>query len=139
MARPKSNGSKDSTATIGFEAKLWLTADTATRGRASAKRGTKLRSATERRDNLRNNMATADWSGATKTATGSPKGERGGANQYSRAERDRSPKATRRVGAEAPINSTPRPASCAASSRCSPPPLHCAPAHSFKAKPHRRS
>ncbi len=28
MPRPaKSNGSKDSTATIGFEAKLWLTAD----------------------------------------------------------------------------------------------------------------
>ena len=27
MARPKSNGSRDSSATIGFEAKLWLTAD----------------------------------------------------------------------------------------------------------------
>ena len=49
-----------SSATIGFEAKLWLTAD-----------------------KLRNNMDAAE---------------------YSRAERDRSPKATRRVGAEAPIN-----------------------------------
>ena len=27
MARPKTNGTKDSSATIGFEAKLWLTAD----------------------------------------------------------------------------------------------------------------
>jgi len=49
-----------STATIGLEAKLWLTAD-----------------------KLRNNMDAAE---------------------YSRAERDRSPTATRRVGAEAPIN-----------------------------------
>lgn len=83
MARPKSNGTAPTTATIGFEAKLWLTADTATRGRASAKRGAKLRSATERRDNLRNNMDAAE---------------------YSRAERDRLPTAARRVGAEAPIN-----------------------------------
>jgi hypothetical protein len=48
-----------STATIGFEAKLWLTAD-----------------------KLRNNMDAAEPSGARQTATGSPKGERGGANQY---------------------------------------------------------
>ena len=27
MARTKSNGTKDSTANLGFEAKLWLTAD----------------------------------------------------------------------------------------------------------------
>ena len=60
MARTKSNASAPSTATIGFEAKLWLTAD-----------------------KLRNNMDAAE---------------------YSRAERDRLPKAARRVGAEAPIN-----------------------------------
>ncbi len=81
MARPKSNGTNPSTATIGFEAKLWLTTDT-----------------------LRNNMDAAEPSGARQPAVGSPKGQRGGAEQYSRAERDRSPKATRRVGAEAPIN-----------------------------------
>ena len=104
MARPKSNGTNASTATIGFEAKLWLAADTATRGSASSQRGAKLRSATERSDNLRNNMDAAETSGASKTAAGSPKGGRGGAHQYSRAERDRSPKAARRVGAEAPIN-----------------------------------
>ncbi|MFN0079182.1 MAG: hypothetical protein ACKVY0_22185, partial [Prosthecobacter sp.] len=62
MARKASSKpeSSTSTATIGFEAKLWLTAD-----------------------KLRNNMDAAE---------------------YSRAERDRSPKATRRVGAEAPID-----------------------------------
>jgi len=35
MARAKSNASAQSTATIGFEAKLWLTADTATRASAN--------------------------------------------------------------------------------------------------------
>ena len=35
MARTKSNGSKDSTANLGFEAKLWLTADTAGQCRMS--------------------------------------------------------------------------------------------------------
>ncbi len=62
MPRPpkqKSPNGKDSTATIGFEAKLWLTAD-----------------------KLRNNMDAAEPSGARQTAAGSPKGERGGANQY---------------------------------------------------------
>ncbi|MFZ4765571.1 MAG: hypothetical protein ACOYMN_11505 [Roseimicrobium sp.] len=45
MARTKSNGSKtESTATIGFEAKLWLTAD-----------------------KLRNNMDAAEPSGARQT------------------------------------------------------------------------
>ncbi len=71
----------DSTATIGFEAKLWLTAD-----------------------KLRNNMDAAEPSGARQPAVGSPKGQRGDAEQYSRAERDRSPKATRRAGAGAPVN-----------------------------------
>ena len=78
MARPKSKDSpKDTTTTIGFEAKLWLTAD-----------------------KLRNNMAAAEPSGARQpersagspayslpqrpgqTAAGRPQGERGGANQY---------------------------------------------------------
>jgi type I restriction-modification system DNA methylase subunit len=61
MARPKSNGSpKDSTATIGFEAKLWLAAD-----------------------KLRNNLDAAGTSGASKTARrGSPQGERGGVHQF---------------------------------------------------------
>ena len=35
MTRTKSNASKDSSANLGFEAKLWLTADTATRGSAN--------------------------------------------------------------------------------------------------------
>lgn len=70
MARPESNGSKDSSAHLGFEAKLWLAADS--------------RSAAETAEgNRSNNMDAAE---------------------YSRAERDRSPKATRRVGAAAPIN-----------------------------------
>ena len=56
-AQPAS--SKDSTATIGFEAKLWLTAD-----------------------KLRNNMDAAEPSGARQTVAGSPQGERGGAHQY---------------------------------------------------------
>ena len=60
MARTKTNASAQSSATIGFEAKLWLTAD-----------------------KLRNNMDAAE---------------------YSRAERGRSPKATRRAGAEASVN-----------------------------------
>jgi type I restriction enzyme M protein len=61
MARPKSNGSpKDSTATIGFEANLWLAAD-----------------------KLRNNRDAAGTSGASKTARrGSPQGERGGVHQF---------------------------------------------------------
>ena len=60
MARPKSNGSPNaSSSTIGFEAKLWLTAD-----------------------NLRNNMDAAEPSGARQPAAGSPKGQRGGAEQY---------------------------------------------------------
>jgi type I restriction enzyme M protein len=50
-----------STANLGFEQKLWLTAD-----------------------KLRNNMDAAAPSGGRQTATGSPKGERGGANQYKR-------------------------------------------------------
>ena len=60
-ARKKaSNTAKNSSANLGFEAKLWLAAD-----------------------KLRNNMDAADWSGATGTARkGSPKGERGGAHQY---------------------------------------------------------
>jgi hypothetical protein len=36
MARTKTNSSKDSTANLGFEAKLWLTADTATRVSANS-------------------------------------------------------------------------------------------------------
>ena len=59
-SKSPSNGTNTSTATIGFEAKLWLTAD-----------------------KLRNNMDAAE---------------------YSRAERGRSPKATRRAGAEASVN-----------------------------------
>ncbi len=57
---PKAKPTKDnSTANLGFEAKLWLTAD-----------------------RLRNNLDAAEPSGATKTAAGSPKGERGGVHQF---------------------------------------------------------
>ena len=57
------------TANLGFEANLWLAADS--------------RSAAETAEgNLRNNMDAADWSGAIGTPRqGSPKGERGGANK----------------------------------------------------------
>ena len=60
-ARKKaSKSAKNSSANLGFEAKLWLAAD-----------------------KLRNNMDAADWSGATGTARqGSPEGGRGGAHQY---------------------------------------------------------
>jgi len=49
----KAKTAKDSTANLGFGAKLWLAAD-----------------------KLRNYIDAADWSGAAKTAAGSPKGER---------------------------------------------------------------
>ena len=59
MARPKSTPT-DSSANLGFEAKLWLSAD-----------------------KLRNNMDAAEPSGARQPARqGSPKGQRGGAEQY---------------------------------------------------------
>jgi type I restriction enzyme M protein len=57
-AGSKAASAAPSFGTIGFEAKLWLTAD-----------------------KLRNNMDAAEPSGARQTATGSPQGERGGANQ----------------------------------------------------------
>jgi type I restriction enzyme M protein len=54
---------------------------------------------------LRGSVESSDWSGATKTTLqGCPQGERGGAHQYSRAERDRLPKAARRADAEASVN-----------------------------------
>ena len=64
MPRPPKAKSapKDSSANLGFEARvcgIWLAAD-----------------------KLRNNMDAAEPSGARQTANGSPKGERGGANQY---------------------------------------------------------
>ena len=84
---PKAKPTKDtSTATIGLEAKLWLSADS--RGEAETAEG-----------NRSNNMDAAETSGASKTAVGSPKGERGGANQYSRAERDRPAEPARRASA----------------------------------------
>ncbi len=59
MARKASSKPADSSAHLGFEAKLWLSAD-----------------------KLRKNMDAAEPSGARQTAASSPKGERGGANQY---------------------------------------------------------
>lgn len=60
VKRKAASPKDSSTATIGFEAKLWLAAD-----------------------KLRNNMDAADWSGATKSLPKeSPEGERGGAHQY---------------------------------------------------------
>lgn len=54
MSRVKSSGTKpDSTATIGFEAKLWLAADTAMRDSASLPREATWRSLREAKDNLR--------------------------------------------------------------------------------------
>ena len=94
---------KDTTAHLGFEAKLWLSADTASRARAFLPARGKLQVMTERQANLRKNTDAAEPSGANRverdsllkaarrahagacgkqTAAGSPKGERGGANQF---------------------------------------------------------
>ena len=58
MARKASSkpdsGTSQSSATIGFEAKLWLTADTAMRDSANLPREAILRSLSEAKDNLRN-------------------------------------------------------------------------------------
>lgn len=68
-ARAKSAPSKDSTATIGFEAKLWLTAES--------------RSAVETAEgNFRDNMDAAEPSGARQTAKGRPQGTCGGVHQF---------------------------------------------------------
>ena len=70
MARKTiTSSAAQSSAAIGFEAKLWLTADS--------------RSAAETAEgNLRNNMDAAEPSGARQTAKGSPQGERGGVHQF---------------------------------------------------------
>ena len=52
MARKPNTES--STANLGFEAKLWLTADTAMRDSANLPREAILRSLSEAKDNLRN-------------------------------------------------------------------------------------
>jgi type I restriction enzyme M protein len=70
MARKTiTSSAAQSSATIGFEAKLWLTADS-------------LSAAETAEGNLRNNMDAAEPSGARQPAAGSPKGQRGGAEQY---------------------------------------------------------
>ena len=92
--------SSDTSANLGFEAKLWLAADTALRDSAFLRAGGKLQVMPERQDNLRNNMDAAEPSGARQpersgdspacfnskrtgqTAKGSPKGERGSTKQY---------------------------------------------------------
>lgn len=60
MPRNKSNGTKDSSARLGFEAKLWLFAKTALRDSAFLHTGGKLQVMTERRGDLRNNMDAAE-------------------------------------------------------------------------------
>ncbi len=73
-ARRKSVKKKASTAHLGFEARLWLAADSRVEDETAA-------------GNRSNNMDAAEPSGARQTARqGSPKGERGGANQYNKAE-----------------------------------------------------
>ena len=58
-----------STTTIGFEAKLWLTADSRSAAETAA-------------GNRSNNMDPAEPSGARQPAKGSPKGERAGVHQF---------------------------------------------------------
>ena len=79
-AKRKTASPKDSTANLGFEAKLWLAAD-----------------------KLRNNMDAAEpeRSGGSQPQPARRASE---ARQYSRAERDRLPKAARRADAEASVN-----------------------------------
>ena len=55
----KAKPTDQSTATIGFEAKLWLAADTAMRDSANLPREAILRSLSEAKDNLCNNMDAA--------------------------------------------------------------------------------
>jgi hypothetical protein len=59
MARKASSKPADSTANLGFEAKLWLADDTALRDSAFASREAILRSLREAKDNLRNNHFSA--------------------------------------------------------------------------------
>ena len=79
-AKRKTASPKDSNANLGFEAKLWLAAD-----------------------KLRNNMDAAEpeRSGGSQPQPARRASE---ARQYSRAERDRLPKAARRADAEASVN-----------------------------------
>ena len=56
----KEKPTDQSTATIGFEAKLWLAADTAMRDSANLPCEAILRSQSEARDNRRNNMDAAE-------------------------------------------------------------------------------
>ena len=72
VKRKDSAKDSSSSATIGFEAKLWLAADGG--------------NAAETVDgNRSNNMDAAVPSGVRQTAKSSSKGERGGANQYKHA------------------------------------------------------
>ena len=59
-----------STATIGFEAKLWLTANSRSAAETAA-------------GNRSNNMDPAEPSGARQPAKGSPQCDRGGVHQFS--------------------------------------------------------
>ena len=82
----KSKSPKDSSAHLGFEA-------TARRGSANPK-GEAIPRSLENNlwlfaDKLRNNMDAAETSGASKTAAGSPNGERGGVHQLGGSSRNR--------------------------------------------------
>ena len=91
--------------TKSFEETLWDTANTALRASAILESEGIPQSVPEGRENLRGSVESSDWSGATKIPrTRDPKGECGGANQYSRAERVRLPQAARRADAEASVN-----------------------------------
>ena len=60
MPKAKTTGPKtDSTANLGFEAKLWLAADTAMRDSAMPPCEAILRSLSEAKDNLRNTFSSA--------------------------------------------------------------------------------
>lgn len=61
MPRPPKakSAAKDSTANLGFEAKLWLAADTAMRDSAMPPCEAILRSLSEAKDNLRNTFSSA--------------------------------------------------------------------------------
>ena len=103
MAKKKS-ARKATKPTKSFEERGWDTANTAMRESAELESEAIPQSVPEGQDKLRGSVESSDWSGATKTTRqGCPEGERGGANQYSRAERDRLPQAARRADAEASV------------------------------------
>lgn len=83
MLSKASSKPADSTANLGFEAKLWLTADSALRDSAFLQSEASPQVVSEAKDNSRKDDDVR-WqpSGARQIAKGNPQGERGGVHQF---------------------------------------------------------